>query len=406
MKKKIFLFFCLIFLISISHAFAADIEVYPVITNISGAYTIDFSAYPDLMTGAQVCTGSTSSLSAGSFAVGTGVYKNSYPDTSTFYDNNGGLAGSCFTGWTWGGNFSNMPLVGITSGIPSGYADGSYWQVFKGSPNNYYWNFTISGGVLNGDTSVPPNYTTRFTSITVSTSTQTVNLQGYWNASGTPLFNEIEFYQYSNILGQESYITETATTSGNFNWSFPYLPLPTPSSTGTTTPPVSAETDFYANLYQIDNSKYNDPLTNVIDPLYQILLDSTTTSLSALTGYQSYDLSSTTAILNYPEYECDITSITGCIKNAAIWLFYPSSDTINNYENLLPLISTKSPAGYFVIVKNSILGLSATGTPTTSVTIPKSINDVIFNPFDEGIAAILWIYFIFNFYKRLKHIQL
>ena len=249
----------------------------------------------------------------------------------------------------------------------------------------------------------PPDYTSRIDSISVSTTTGKVNITGYWNTStSTGVFQQIEFYQDSSLLGIESYATVNATTSGVFNLNFDYRDAITPY-TGTTTASITASIMFYANLYQKDNNYY-DPFGE-LDYRYSTLLDATSTSLTASTT-NAWELSTTTSILDYPEYECGITSLTGCFKNAGIWLFYPSSDSMEKYNSFIELIQRKPPVGYFTIVKTSISGLSATSTSAFNITIPNSLKQYFFAPLDAGIAGILWIYFLFMFYKRLKHIQL
>jgi hypothetical protein len=260
----------------------------------------------------------------------------------------------------------------------------------------------INNGVYS--TTTPPTFSTNFTSFTASTSTGTVNIQGYWNVpTASNLHQQLEFYQDSTILGVESYIKVTATTTGNFNFTYPYYDLPILSGS-TTTPQITSPIYFYANLYQIDDNYYTDPFTGVANPNYSTLLDATTTSLTGISTL--WTLGSTTDVFAYPEYECAITSLTGCFKNALIWAFYPTKNTVQNYFNFQALIQTKAPFGYFSIIKSSLGNLSATGTQAFTITIPKHLKDYIFTPFDVGLASILWFFFAFNFYKRLKHITI
>lgn len=246
------------------------------------------------------------------------------------------------------------------------------------------------------------NNSSRIDSILISTSTNTVNLTGYWNATTTSgVYEQLEFYQINTILGQEDYFTINATTSGAFNIDFDYRNVVTPY-TGTTTQPITANTTFYANLYQKNDAYYNP--FGEYDTRYSTLLDATTTTLIASTT-DAFNISSST-IAEYPEYECEITSLTGCFKNAIVWAFYPSQQTIGRYYALMELIQKKPPIGYFYITKNSISNLSASSTSAFSITIPKHLKDYIFSPIDTGIAGLIWVFFIFAFYKRLKHLQI
>lgn len=228
--------------------------------------------------------------------------------------------------------------------------------------------------------------TPNFSSIYVSTSTSKVNLQGYWETG-----NRISFFSDSSIYGGNNFDTRTATSSGVFNLNFDYV-LPTPLTLSTTTPNIVSSLNFYGVL---------DDMSSTIP----IQLDFISTTLQN-TGIGS-DLASTTAILNYPEpSDCGITNIGGCIKNVIVWAFFPSKDTLNLFTSLRSYITIKAPIGYFVGVQTGLTGLSTGGTKAFNVTIPLHIKETFINPFDIAIAGILWFYFIINFYRRLKHIQL
>ena len=314
------------------------------------------------------------------------------------------------------GDFCQYTLNTGTAGAWAIYADsyidtacggiamtGTYYIYFFGNylgSNN--WN-TIQGYdvFFNGsNTNIP----TSITSFTYSTTTRMARVQGYWNATSTTGITErLEFYQFSTLLGIESFNEVIATTTGNFDLSFEYLSLPTPY-TGTTTAPFVADTTLFAKIYQYDNNYGTDPFSGVFDSRYKTLLVSTSTTILTLTGINISI--SIRALFSYPEYECSITSLTGCFKNALIWAFYPTQDGIEQYYNFITLIENKAPIGYFFVVRDGIQGLNKDGTPNTNIIIPHSLKTYIFNPFDIGIGGILWIFFLFNFYKRLKHITI
>lgn len=252
-----------------------------------------------------------------------------------------------------------------------------------------------------------PTSTAYFTSFTYSTSTDIVNITGYWEATTTPHINQrLTFWQYTALLGKTNYQEVVATTTGNFDLSFSFTEPTTGATTSTTTSNIISSYVLNATLDLFDNTfaaslGYPDDSLDYIG--YKTPLDATSTIISVI----SLDYTATLQnLLNYPEYECGITSITGCIKNAAIWLFFPTIDTIQNYNKLIDVIQSKPPVGYFTMVKSNISGLSATSTKAFNLIIPASIKNNIFNPFDIGVAGILWLFFIFNFYKRLKHITI
>jgi len=209
----------------------------------------------------------------------------------------------------------------------------------------------------------PPDTSSRIDTFTYATSTQTVNITGYWNATSTPnIHEELEFWQESTALGQESYVNLTATTTGAFNFTFPYKILPTPGG-ATTTATILETIYFKARLSQV-NTNYYDPfgLGGLDTSLYRSILDSASATLTELT----HDLDLPIGLLEYPEYECAITSITGCLKNAGIWLFYPSSQKIEQFKSLSSDLQGKFPFAYAYGVNQMRQELfSASSTPQT-----------------------------------------
>ena len=267
----------------------------------------------------------------------------------------------------------------------------------------YYGKFYYNG--INYIASTTKSFIETFT---YSTSTDQANITGYWEATTTPHINQrLTFWQYTALFGQSNYQQIIATTTGFFNYSFPFTePIASATSTGTTTPNIIPSYVLNASLDQFDNTlaaSLGYPDDSIDYEGYKTNLDATSTIISSITLDYTATLQ---ALLNYPEYECGITSITGCIKNALVWLFYPTTDTITNYYKFLDLVQSKPPVGYFTVVKSNISNLSATSTKAFNVVVPSSLKQYVFTPFDTGIAGILWLFFIFNFYKRLKHITI
>jgi hypothetical protein len=263
----------------------------------------------------------------------------------------------------------------------------------------YYFPYTIENDNIYYSFDTP-----RISSFSYSTTTGYANVQGYWIATTTPYISQkLSFWQFSNFLGQESYVQLTATTTGLFNFSFPFKDPYVWTIGSTTTAPIYNSFTLNASLDEYDETNYIFPYGGTIITN----LDTASSTISAITQYNASDFtSSPRALALYPEYECGITSLTGCFKNALIWTFYPTQEALDNWNSLLTTIQTKAPIGYFYMAKDSIGGLSATSTKAFNVVIPSSLRTYIFNPFDTGIAAILWFFFIFNFYKRLKTITI
>lgn len=286
------------------------------------------------------------------------------------------------------------------------YGAGNFWSKTCTEPNLQgnciYFKYSLDTGLVPSVDNATGE--TTITSFTYSTTTQTARVQGYWNATSTTGVTErLQFHQFSTLLGIESFRELIATSTGLFDLSFEYKALPTPY-TSTTTPAFVADTVLFAEIYQYDNNYATDPFSGTFDSRYKTLLVATTTTITTLTGIQI--ATSTRDLFAYPEYECSITSITGCFKNALIWSFYPTEESIKSYYNFISLIQSKAPIGYFFVARDSIQGLNKDGTPTANVTIPLSIKNYIFSPFDLGISGILWLFFLFSFYKRLKTIQI
>lgn len=278
-------------------------------------------------------------------------------------------------------------------------------SIFENSPEIVSVRYAI-GNVSQLAMKIENNFPTgRIDTFSYSTTTAVANITGYWEATTTPhITQRLSFWQFSNTLGRESYEQITATTTGYFNFSFPFLdPYAWTATSSTTTAPIYNSFTLNASLDEYDETNYVFPYGGTIINN----LDATSTEVSAVSQYNADDFTlNPRQLALYPEYECGITSLTGCFKNAIIWAFYPTQETLDNWNSLLTTIQTKAPVGYFFMTRDSISGLSATSTKAFNVVIPSSLKTYIFNPFDTGIAAILWFFFIFNFYKRLKTITI
>lgn len=232
------------------------------------------------------------------------------------------------------------------------------------------------------------SYKTHIDSFTYSTTTKSVNITGYMTYTNSNLYDRLTYWQ-SSYLGQENYNFVNATTTGNFNYTYSVTTHNDIStSTPTTTPNIGFNYTLNANISSVNNLDYSI----------------TTVASSTIYITSSSSLSNIDDVLKYPEYECGISSMTGCFKNAMIWAFYPTSSAISNYNQFIDLMKTKAPMGYFFVIKDNLGGINASSTPVFNITIPTHIKTVFFNPFDLGISTILWFYYAVFFYKRLKHI--
>jgi len=111
---------------------------------------------------------------------------------------------------------------------------------------------------------------------------------------------------------------------------------------------------------------------------------------------------STTAIAPAP---CGITDISGCFQNAIVYLFYPSTASLDQFGNLWTLVKNKPPFGYVVAVQTAVGTLSASSTATFNLgTVP--FMSAIFDPFRTAVAVLMWLVFIVAFYHRLSTLDI
>jgi len=210
----------------------------------------------------------------------------------------------------------------------------------------------------------PPDTSTRIDTFTYATSTRIANVTGYWNTHASST-ERLSFWQSSVQLGQESYKDYTATTTGAFNFSFEFLGLPTPYNASTTTAPFVAPYTLHAVIEQ----RFNDFNVFSGEGTPPVDLAATSTVVSTLT-YGLKDFTTGAGLQEYPEYECGISSITGCLKNAGIWLFYPSSDSVERFKSLSDTLSGKFPFAYVYgmnTMRNELFESAQTATTTISL---------------------------------------
>jgi len=296
---------------------------------------------------------------------------------------------------------SDTDLYGVYgfNSLPAGNFSNEIYTLQVGNITNNATSTRDVPVIINDiDTSV-----SKIFSFSYSTTTAIANVTGYWHATATPFVTErLTFWQFSDTIGDEARSQIIATTTGLFNYSFAFRdPFAWTAGESSTTPIFNSFT-LNASLDRYD-------VTNEVFPFGGTVitnLDATSTTVST-TAYNAIDfIHSPRDLALYPEYPCGITEIMGCVKNAGIWLFYPTQTSLDSWSLLKTKIETKAPIGYFYTVKNSIGGLSATSTPAFSLIIPKHLKQYFFDPVDIGISGILFFFFIFNFYKRLKHIDI
>jgi len=247
---------------------------------------------------------------------------------------------------------------------------------FSGCMDNMAINYNPNANVENGSCYY-----------TIATSTHITDL--YLDATSSPLTYTFGYQVASADLPALIYIEEKndrdgvyrsgySTTTGGITYPTHYLiPIPlSPELTG--------------NTYLTERLVSSADRTRIFDQ-HTIIFQ-----LSSTTAVQVADSGI------YVQQDCSITNIGGCFYNALCGVFCPSKGAMNVYYNFIATIQTKPPVGYFMVVKNNLLNISSTSTPAFGLTIPAHLKTIIFNPFDAGIAGILWFFFAIHLYKRLK----
>jgi len=290
----------------------------------------------------------------------------------------------------------------------------SYYQVV-------YWD----GSAIVPPT--PPDTSSRIDSITIATSTNTVNVTGYWSYASSTVYDSLLLEQSSQHLPLE-YLPDfysngelLATTTGAFNLTFAYTPLPTFAGTGTSTLPIKDALTITAKLFHTDKTNFNCdsifPIANddgsitECDPQSHALVDSKSATIADGTiGYQ--DITTSAGLQQLPEYECGLTALSGCLKNAFIFLFYPAGDTVAQFNTLT--LSDRFPFAYAYqvsTIRNAIFNSPQTASSTIQVSTP--IGDMTFLsasmmaavPFASLIktllSAVMWFMCVLVIYRRV-----
>jgi hypothetical protein len=84
------------------------------------------------------------------------------------------------------------------------------------------------------------------------------------------------------------------------------------------------------------------------------------------------------------------------------YLFIPSSESLNLYQNLFDPIKNKAPFGYFTLLKNEIAGLGES-TPAFDLGV-SGIS--LFGTIRDGLIWIIWLWVGVGTFKRLAHLEI
>lgn len=93
--------------------------------------------------------------------------------------------------------------------------------------------------------------------------------------------------------------------------------------------------------------------------------------------------------------------------NLLVYLFRPSSQSLNNFSSLKSLVQDKPPFGYFLSVKNAFDDLEngTTSMEVISTTTASHFSGII-DPIDTGISWVLYLMAGVWLINRMRHIEL
>jgi len=261
-----------------------------------------------------------------------------------------------------------ITLTNFSTGYP--LIDGSYyvyWYSDQARTNLVKTVFySIAGGAYVAGSGFVFEGQTQFYSFTIDQAHGLVNATGYWSASTSPAASQqLYFVESTPAFSQVAAYSYVATTTGNFNFSFPYVDSSFKISATSTSYSLGSSMLFSAKIFQ-NYASYDPFNASGTEP---VLLAATSTSLAA-TSTVTVDTSSSVSLSGLPEpSDCGVTALTGCIKNAAVWLFYPTSASIAQWSNLS--LRGKFPFEYaYQIGDIRQTLLSASSTAATSVNVP------------------------------------
>jgi len=238
-------------------------------------------------------------------------------------DYTGGQPCSVFT------SGAGAPLYG--QGIPALAAGAPDWYYFfYGIDDNvYYANFHFNGTTWAPVPPVPPRPS--FTTFTLDHAAGLVEITGYWIASSTSPGDSqsISYAETSGTLGPVHQDFLKATTTGDFSFTEPIIDSSFQISATSTSYTLGSDMVFTASLFQ--NFSSFDPFENT--GAAPELLDATSTSLVS-TSTATVNVGSSASLAALPEAPCGLTELGGCLKNAAVWLFYPTGNSISQFGQI------------------------------------------------------------------------
>lgn len=424
-----------------SHAYAAPVDVSAYSTVNTTTWEFKLPAGSPIPGGSEAGQFSSCFMTQANFDALIASNPQNYPDFSgaTGCVGNWGGSGGSFDSNANGLSDADIGPFDIDAGLDSwsgfnAFKDGNehvivFFGGSTGSPYPIRWYFhTTFRYAIGIDEPTPPDTSDRIDTFTVDSGTNTVNITGYWNHTSETLFDSLMIQQSSQHLPLE-YLPEfysngplVATSTGAFDFTFEYTPIPDFSGTGTSTLPISQNLTFKATLYHTDRDTYTcdslfpidtdgDGDPDYCDPRSVAIADTATVILEdGRVGYS--DITTSAGLASFPEYECGLTALSGCLKNAFLWLFYPAGDTVAQFRSLS--LADRWPFAYAYQVgeiRNAVFSSPTTASTTIQVSTP--MGDITFLsaammssvPFAALIktllSAVMWFMAVMVIYRRI-----
>ena len=152
-------------------------------------------------------------------------------------------------------------------------------------------------------------------------------------------------------------------------------------------PPLTEGTEWWtwANLYSANND----------------LVASTTPFQFSLSYGTEYVNASSTA----ETPQCTGNGIVGdSFCGAFVYLFWPTQDSLNQFQNLGPQLANKPPFGYITSLNTALNGLSDTASATLDLSPIADLSDPM-SGFRTMIAWVFWWLFGFWVFNKFRHFK-
>jgi hypothetical protein len=126
--------------------------------------------------------------------------------------------------------------------------------------------------------------------------------------------------------------------------------------------------------------------------------------------YDKISASSTAEIQSYCAGKSGIDAILCKIPDAIIsgisFLLKPSDNTFDRFKSLKTSIENKPPFGYISVSLDVIDGLTASSTGIFALQQEGNITTTIFDPIKSGLSMILYVFWAFVMFHRVRHIDI